>query len=582
MKRNRLVKITVLLTCSLLLCSAAASAQNPQKDKADLFLYEGHRQMLLGNNADAFELLRHSLRLNPESASALAELSRFCQYMRNDSLAVVYLKRATELDPSNYWLKESLVELLSDVGKTDEAITVLETLSVQFPNKEDVLMMLETLYKQKQDYNNAIKILDRLEIKEGKSEQLSMEKFRIYVQMKDEVNAFKEMGELADEYPNDPRYKVLMGDLYIGQNRYEEGLAIYKEVEKENPDNVYLMASMLNYYSNTGQDSLYNLQVERISLNPKLDNETRLRFLNSLAMQTIQEKGDPEHVIGIFKKVLTMPQTDTQIAELCARFMVTVKSPEEEIKPVLKQMLEIDPECAMARELLVEYAVDENDTLKVIELCRPAVDCSTDNVAYYYYLSLAYFMVDSADLTVKTLKKGLTKVSNDTNIQVVANMYAMIGDVYYKMKDLKHVYEYYDSCLMYRPDDAMVLNNYAYYLSLEKRELDKAEDMSRRSLEKEGTNHTYLDTYAWILFQQRKYAEAKVYIDSVLTVAGDSLTDGDSNIVEHAGDIYAKNGLIDQAVRYWQQSYDMGNQSVTLQKKLKKKKYVEGKEEKFR
>ena len=135
---------------------------------------------------------------------------------------------------------------------------------------------------------------------------------------------------------------------------------------------------------------------------------------------------------------------------------------------------------------------------------------------------------------------------------------------------------------MYRPDDAMVLNNYAYYLSLEKRELDKAEEMSRRSLEKEGTNHTYLDTYAWILFQQKKYAEAKVYIDSVLVLAGDSLTDDDYNIIEHAGDIYAMNGLTAQAVGYWQQSYDMGNRSVTLQKKLKKKKYVEGKEERYR
>ena len=581
MKNHKLQKIFFLLGSIFFLTSKIICAQEVQENKADLFLYEGHRQLTLGNNSDAFELFRHSLQLNPKSASALAELSQFWNYMRNDSLAMDYLKRATEYDPDNYWMKESLVEQLVNSGKTDEAIAVLESLSKQFPDKEDVLMMLENLYTQKQDYDNVVKILDRLEIKEGKSEQLSMEKFRTYVQMKDEEKAFQEMSELADEYPNDPRYRVLLGDLYVGQDRFEEGLKIYKEVEEENPNNVYLMASILNYYSRTSQDSLYNLQIEKICLNPKLDNDTRLRFLNSLVMQNLQENQNPDHLISIFKKVQAMPQADTQILELNARFMATLKLPGEEVKPVLNQILEINPENELARSMLLNYAVEAQDTMEIINVCRPAVDYSVNDPIYYYYLGIAYYQTDSAQLAVDTYKKGFTKVDENTNLELLTNMYILMGDAYYKLKDRKHVYECYDSCLMYRPDEALVLNNYAYYLSLENKQLDKAAEMSRRALKQEGTNYTYLDTYAWILFQQKKYAEAKVYIDSTLAVMADSVSNDEFNIIEHAGDIYSKNGLTNQAMDYWQQSLDMGNKSVTLLKKLKKKKYVEGKGEQF-
>ncbi len=565
------IKLQICILSVLCMCVPIEKV-SAQESKSDLYLYEGHRQLLLGNNSDAFELFRHSLQIDPASASALSELSQFWHFLRNDSLAIEYLKKATEYDPDNYWLKESLVDILVNVGREDEAIGVLESLSKQNPDKEDVLVMLETLYKQKQDYPSVIKILDQLEVMEGKSEQISMEKFRIYVQMKDEANAFKEVSELADEYPNDLRYRVLIGDLYVDQDRFEDGLRIYKEVEAEDSDNIFLMASLLNYYTRTGQDSLYENQIEKICLNPNLENENRVRFLNSLVLQNLQEGKDPEHLLYIFKKVLELPQADTQIAELCARFMITLKQPASEVKPVLNQMLDIDPENTLARSQLLEYAVDEGDTLEIIRVCHPMVELSVDDPIYYYYLGIAYYQVDSTKLAIDTFKKGFTKVNDDTNLQLLTNMYALMGDSYYKLGDSKHAYECYDSCLLYRPDEALVLNNYAYYLSLENKQLDKAEEMSRRSLEKEGGNYTYLDTYAWILFQQKKYAEAKVYIDSVLVLLGDSVSADDSNIIEHAGDIYSKNGLKEDAIKFWRQSYNLGNDSEAIRRKLKRKK----------
>lgn len=550
------------------------SAQVSDKAKAEYFILEGHRQLLLGNNSDAFEMLRHALQLDPTSSVAQSELSHFWQFLRQDSLSLEYMKRASENDPDNYWNKEALVDFYVNAGKTDEAISVLEQLSKQFPDKEDVLLMLESLYKEKQDYANVIKTLDALEVKEGKSEQLSIEKFRTFVQMKDEKKAFKEMSELAAEYPNDLRYRVLLGDLYVDQEQYDEGLKVYKTVEVEDPTNIYLMSSMLNYYKRTNQDSLYQQQLNKICTSPKLENETRLRFLNGLVYQNIQENKDPQPLLEIFRKVRTMPQEDTQILELCTRFMVTTKQPAEEVKPVLREMLAINPESNMARNLLLEYAVEDNDTAEVIRIAKPAVDYSIDDPVFYYYLGVAYFQMDSAQLTVKTFKKGLQHVNDQTNLQLLTNMYALMGDAYHQLGDSKHAYECYDSCLLYRPDEAMVLNNYAYYLSLEDSHLDRAEEMSRRSLEKEPDSPTYLDTYAWILFKQKKYAEAKEYIDKALNALGDSVSTNDATIVEHAGDIYAKNGLKEKALEFWQQAADLDTPSATLLKKLKKKKYI--------
>lgn len=551
-----------------------ASAQDSNKAKADHFILEGHRQMLLGNNSDAFEMFRHGLMLNPKSSVALSELSHFWQYLRQDSLSLQYMKLATQYAPDNYWNKEALVDFYVDAGKTDDAINVLEQLAKQFPEKEDVLLMLETLYKQKQDYANVVRVLDALEVKEGKSEQLSIEKFRTYVQMKDEKKAFEEMSELAEEYPNDLRYRVLLGDLYVDQGQYDEGLKVYQAVEEEDSTNIYLMSSMLNYYTKTNQDSLYQQQLNKVCTNPQLDEETRLRFLNGLVFQNMQENKDPQPLLEIFKKVLAMPQENTQILELCTRFMVTLKRPADEVKPVLNQMLDINPENNMARGLLLEYAVEANDLPEVIRISKPAVDYSIDDPVFYYYLGVAYFQTDSAQLAVKTFRKGLQKVDSKTNLQLLTNMYALMGDAYHQLGDNKHAYECYDSCLLYRPDEAMVLNNYAYYLSLEEKQLEKAEEMSRRSLEKESDNYTYIDTYAWILFKQKKYGEAKEYIDKALAIMGDDIEANDATIIEHAGDIYAKNGQKERAVEFWQQAVDLGNASVVLKKKLNKKKYI--------
>lgn len=563
---NHRLIISILM---MLLCSAVRA----QQSKAEQFYLEGMRQLESDNPTAAFQMFRHSLQLDPHLAASKFQLSQFYQFLRDDSTAINLLKQAVSDVPDNFWYQQALVDLYARQGKNDEAIAALEQMSEQFPTNEEVLLMLESMYKQKQDYASVINILDRLETKEGKSEALSMEKYRIFVQMDDKDKAFDEIQSLVDEYPNDLRYKVLMGDLYLSNDEDDKALNIYDDVRRQDSTNVNLMASMLNYYQKKDLDSLYQQQVEDISVNPKLEYETRLRFLNSLIMQNLNERRDSTQLLSIFKKVLAMPQEDTQIAELCVRYMVTLGMPADDVRPVLSQMLAIDPECELARSQMLSYAIEEEDTAAIIRVCKPAVDYSSDEPVYYYYLGIAYFQTDSIQQAISTFRKGLGHVDEDTDVRLVTNIYSILGDCYHKTGDMKKVYESFDSCLIYQPDNALVLNNYAYYLSLESKQLDKALEMSRLSLRKEPDNYTYIDTYAWILFQQKRYAEAKEYIDSALVILGDSITENDNTIIEHAGDIYAKNGQAERAVEFWQQAAALGNDSAILQKKLKRRKY---------
>ena len=146
----------------------------------------------------------------------------------------------------------------------------------------------------------------------------------------------------------------------------------------------------------------------------------------------------------------------------------------------------------------------------------------------------------------------------------------MVDDLLFQKDREQEAYAAYDSCLQWKPDNIGCLNNYAYYLSLKGDNLERAEEMSFKTIKAEPRNATYLDTYAWILFMQKRYAEARVYIDQALQ--NDSAPG--SVVIEHAGDIYMMAGDPEGAVNLWQQALGLDPGNKLLMKKIKRKKYI--------
>ncbi len=549
-----------------------------QQRKFELVFLEAERQQLAGNHSDAFELYTYALEINPESAVAHYKLSQYYLFLRDEERAERSLKKAVEANPDNLWYKESLAVFYEQHNQPSQAIKVIESMVPLSKDKSELLMELVELYSKNDDHKNAISALNRLEEIEGKSEELSMQKYRIYRYMHEDKLAFAEMEKLAEEYPNDLRYRVLLGDLYLDNGDNDTALRIYKEVEEKDSTNIFAMLSKATYYSKTSQDSLYMDQLTRIVTHPNLEQQVKYNVMRSIIYDAVANNKDTLQMINLIDRTLSSSHPDNDMVEICTRYMVSANVSVDRVKPLLRMMLDNDPENDMARNQLLSYAISENNTESVVTLCKPAVEYASTNPLYYYYLGIAYYQQKKEREALEVMKQGLEHIDNTGSVDLIARMFSITGDLYHRFGEDEKAFAAYDSCLVYSPDEVLALNNYAYYLSLKKQNLDKAESMSAKSLEKEPDNATYVDTFAWILFQQGRYVEAKEYIDKavrLLTEAGEVDNQDNANIIEHAGDIYSKAGDLKGALELWQRALDNGSDSKTIKRKIQLRRYLE-------
>ena len=549
---------------------AQSSLTSEQQRKYDYFFLEAMRLKEKKDYASAFGLLQHCLDIHPNAASALYEVSQYYMFLRQVPQGQEALEKAVANAPDNYWYSQGLASLYQQQNELDKAITLLEQMVVRFPAKQDPLFNLLDLYGRQEKYDKVISTLNRLEKHMGKNEQLSMEKFRIYLQMKDDKKAFQEIESLVQEYPMDMRYQVILGDVYLQNGKKQEAYDVYQKVLAAEPDNPMAIFSMASYYKQTGQEELYQQQLDTLLLNKKVTPDTKVGVMRQMIVENEQADKDSTQIIALFDRIMKQEQDDPQIPMLYAQYLLS-KNMEAESVPVLEQVVDLDPTNNAARMMLIGAAVKKEDYKQIIKVCEPGIEATPDALEFYYYLAVAYNQAEKPDSVISICKRALEHKTADGKKEIVSEFYSILGDMYHTQKQMKEAYAAYDSALVYNPSNIGALNNYAYYLSVDRRDLDKAEEMSYKTVKAEPNNATYLDTYAWILFEKGNYAEARIYIDNAMKSEGGDKSDV---IVEHCGDIYYMTGDVDGALTYWKKALEMGSESKTLKQKIEKKKYI--------
>lgn len=520
----------------LIMSNMAGSAR--ADSRYDYFFQGAMVRISAGDYSGARDLLLHCRDINPQASETYFFLADCYENAGQDSLKMVMLTHAAELDPDNVTYKEALLPILLQNNELDKAVAYMEGMVHDTPERTDLLNILLQIYNYQKDTKHALETLNRLETQDGQSEQLTMSKVQIYTDMGDDKRALKELELLVKNHPLDLNYRVMLGNWLLGKDRKKEALKEYKAVLKEEPDNENALLSIMDYYRSIGEDSVANMQRDNIIFSQKTQSDTRMLLLKQYIRQCEQDQVDSTKVLHYLDRAIAVKQSATDLWTLKLAYMTMKQMPKDSIKSVLYQILDLQPDNASARFELIQMAWENQDSKEMIRLAKPAQQYNPDEWAFSYFLGVGYFINDDIEECINALQTAAANVDESRQAKLAEDMYALLGDALYKVDKNDEAFQAYENCLRLNPENIMCLNNYAYYLSEVNGDLDRAATMSLKTVKEEPNNSTYLDTYAWILYLQGRYEEAKIYID----MAVKNLEEDKDNtvILNHQKEIDAK------------------------------------------
>ena len=539
--------------------------------KVKYFYAESVTQLQKGNYDAAFDLLKHCIELNPYAAEAYYGLTPLYAEMGMDTLALENMEKAVSLRPDNVTYQERLAQTYLGTKQWDKAINTYERIMSYSPTRTDVLGILIQLYGQNKDYDNIIRCLDRVENIEGASEQTALSKMHIYSLKGEKDKELQVLEDLVKKHPNDMNYRVMKGNWLIQNGMHEEAFEEYQFALRQDPKHVAARLSLLDYYRTLDKDSLANALQEDILESPEIPTNDKVMLVRKVVAENEQNGADSTQVLDLFNRVLSKPQHSADMTAMYAAYLQMKNFPQDSINTVYYQALKIEPDNASVRLALIQSLWKEQNFDEIIRLSKEATQYNPDEMAFYYFLGVCYFQKGNNDASLDALRRGVSQINSKSNKEFVSDFYAIMGDILHEKGKSTEAYAAYDSCLQWKPDNISCLNNYAYFLSEEDKDLDKAERMSKKTIDEEPENPTYLDTYAWILFKQQHYEEAQKYIDKVLELSPSP----DATLLEHAGDIYSKTGNTKEAVAFWKRALEGKSKNAKLiRKKIKQRKYL--------
>lgn len=539
------------------------------KRKFDYFYYEGLNLKNAGKYDAAYETFYHCLSIDSTAAPVLYELSSFYMELNRTGKALELLKRAVANSDNNFTYRVALATLSRNLGMYSDAAEEFEKLVKDYPAKVELNYYLAESLTQQGEIGKAIEAFDTLESIVGMNEALSMQKYKLYNTLEQPVQAFNEIEKLSAKYPMEPRYQIIMGDLRLEKGELDKALEHYTKARNIDPANPYYIVSMANYYEAKGDKVAAEAQINDALINENLDVEVKVGILSRYILKLGQTDKSSGRANTLFQTLLEQHPEDTQIKMMYASLLIA-QNKTDDAKFQLQLVTEMEPDNAGAWMQLLNLALKSEDIPEVIRICTRCLELFPEAPEYYFYLGIAHYQEKEYEKALEVYRAGIEIIPAE-NLPLKSDFYGQIGDIYYQIGQMEQAYASYDEALKCNDKNVVVLNNYSYFLCLEKKDLKRAERMSAQCIKLEPDNATYLDTYAWIFFTQGNYSLAKIYIESAL----EKDKSGSHELVDHYGDILYMSGEKEKALEQWKKAKELGKESPVLDSKISEGIYIE-------
>lgn len=555
--------------------SGGRQAASDQRAEVMRLFMEATQARLAGDPGRAVQLFQQCLKTDPQNHAAMFELAKLFHQGGNTLQAIELARKAVMLEKGNIWYRFLLADLFQDSGRTDDAIEVYRALLERWPDRYEVHLDLANSLAYSGKMNEAIKVFSDMEKRFGLSEELIMQQFGMLAAH----GRFGEAESLVERaikaYPTEASYQGLLAELYDQRGEHEKALAQYLKAIELDPANSMLRVALAEHYYGTGNAEQAFEELGLVFKDPEMDIDAKMQLLLGFFEMTNYNGEDPADRERLVQRSYVLieelekahPESGKPHA-IHGDFLLRdgdLKGALEQFRMALRYEKDRFPIWLQVLQLGLQTG--DHETLQ--REAEEAISLFPTVPELHLYRGIALGQLGRHQEAVDVLITGRDLVVD--NPPLLAQFWSSLGDAHHDAKQYPESDRAFDKALQLDPDNPTTLNNHAYYLSLRNEQLDKAENLSRRSNELAPGQPSYLDTYAWVLFRAGKYEEARTWIEKAIAAGGHD----QGVIVEHYGDILFKLGQAQAALDQWQRAKMLGDTSDALERKLEKGIWVE-------
>ena len=543
--RNRIIILFLLLN----VCLANADI----RDKARYYFIQGSLEAAAENMPEAYEYFKKAYELDTTYRDAAFTYGSQRLFMRTDTLQTnTELKKSLKLmqdyvdsNPKDLYAAQMYGYVTTALDTIEESVRVYDRIYNLMPRETQILVQLADAYMRISKGPEAIKALEQYETIEGKSKDISLKKMTFLMAMKDTAAAVKEVNSLIASNPRDPYSRILKGNLYEVTGDMDSVLQAYRDAARLAPDNGAVKMSLAQYYRAVGDSVMLDNMMYESLLSEDLELRDKLGILGDYLQKLLDEEGDRARGDHLFSVLQSQYPHEPDVLEMAARY-AGAKGDFKGAEEAIGYAVDMDPTNEHYWLMLLSYELTDNNYEKAVESFGTAKEHIEPSLQLKnLYAAAASMLEDTAkaeniinELLAETDPGLVSAAPGSPQLEEVrstldydglvwiSSLYCMLGDLYYKGKEPDKGFDEYEKSLYFFSDNALTLNNFAYFLSEEDKDLEKAKKMSKRSLELVENNATYLDTYAWILY---KLGEYQVAMDTMQMAMDMAEAAGDEN-----------------------------------------------------
>jgi tetratricopeptide (TPR) repeat protein len=241
----------------------------------------------------------------------------------------------------------------------------------------------------------------------------------------------------------------------------------------------------------------------------------------------------------------------------------------KESREKFAKAVELDKSSFITWSNLISLDSEIKDWNAMYTHAKEASELFPSQASFYYFYAYAAYQKGNYKETVETALMGKELVFENPPLQF--QFWELLGNAYHQLNLHTESDAAYDEALRLDPNNAFLLNNYAYYLSLRKTQLTKAAEMSKKSNALIINQASFEDTYAWILFLQKDYVNAELWLKKALEHGGSE----SGVILEHYGDVLFFLNKKEEALNYWKKAKSKGGTGDKIDLKISDGKYHE-------